>query len=357
MIKRKHYILGILALLCLLGTGYYAWKLYDAYRKQVAEWNEVAKTTFDEALWIEVDKRAKVPIFHYSSEQQGTVSLNTRMPDSVSVMTNTGFRKYKFERDRYDLSLIKEADKRAMLTTLLFMYPLSIDTLAIHWDSLLVRNSIPIKSSIRYIYTDEDLQNDTIFSAVCKLASDSLSVRYLGFRFEHELVTYVAYPLWLSDLSFVEWLLLLLPWGGLLLLASSYTFLENFIKQKFFREKVIEKEIHVADVKIDEAKIFLLPDGSLFDTFTGILSKGEISRQLPPQSIILLKLFLQKENHHLSSSEIEQELWKGKGTIDQLHKAIQRLRAELKKVSSEIVIKNINGDYELKSLFSSEKNE
>ena len=357
MIKRKHYILGILALLCLLGTGYYAWKLYDAYRKQVAEWNEVAKTTFDEALWMEMDKRSKVPIFHYSSEQQGTVSLNTRMPDSVSVMTNTGFRKYKFERDRYDLSLIKEADKRAMLTTLLFMYPLSIDTLAIHWDSLLVRNSIPIKSSIRYIYTDEDLQNDTIFSAVCKLASDSLSVRYLGFRFEHELVTYVAYPLWLSDLSFVEWLLLLLPWGGLLLLASSYTFLENFIKQKFFREKVIEKEIHVADVKIDEAKIFLLPDGSLFDTFTGILSKGEISRQLPPQSIILLKLFLQKENHHLSSSEIEQELWKGKGTIDQLHKAIQRLRAELKKVSSEIVIKNINGDYELKSPFSSEKNE
>ena len=355
--KTKHYILGALAILCLLGTGYYVWSLYDAYRKQVEEWNEVAKTTFDEALWIEVNKRAKTPIFHYSSEQQGTVSLNTRMPDSVSVMTYTGFRKYKFERDRYDLSLIKEADKRAMLTTLLFMYPLSIDTLAIHWDSLLVRNSIPIKSSIRYIYTDEDLQNDTIFSAVCKLTSDSLSVRYLGFRFEHELVTYVAYPLWLSDLSFVEWLLLLLPWGVLLLLASSYTFLENFIKKKFFREKVIEKEIHVADVKIDEAKIFLLPDGSLFDTFTGILSKGEISRQLPPQSIILLKLFLQKENHHLSSSEIEQELWKGKGTIDQLHKAIQRLRAELKKVSSEIVIKNINGDYELKSPFSSEKNE
>ena len=108
MIKRKHYILGILALLCLLGTGYYAWKLYDAYRKQVAEWNEVAKTTFDEALWMEMDKRSKVPIFHYSSEQHGTVSLNTRMPDSVSVMTNTGFRIYKFERDRYDLSLTKD---------------------------------------------------------------------------------------------------------------------------------------------------------------------------------------------------------------------------------------------------------
>jgi DNA-binding winged helix-turn-helix (wHTH) protein len=253
--------------------------------------------------------------------------------------------------------LTPETEKRAMTGFLLTKYPLSVDTLVIRWDSLLVDKQIVAKKRIRYIYTDEDLQNDTAFTTRKGRITDSLTVRYLGFRCEHELVTYVAYPLWLSDLSFVEWLLLLLPWGVLLLLASSYTFLENFIKKKFFREKVIEKEIHVADVKIDEAKIFLLPDGSLFDTFTGILSKGEISRQLPPQSIILLKLFLQKENHHLSSSEIEQELWKGKGTIDQLHKAIQRLRAELKKVSSEIVIKNINGDYELKSPFSSEKNE
>ena len=53
--KIKYYILGVLAVLCLLGTGYYAWTLYDAYRKQVEEWNEVAKTTFDEALWMEVN--------------------------------------------------------------------------------------------------------------------------------------------------------------------------------------------------------------------------------------------------------------------------------------------------------------
>ena len=62
-------------------------------------------------------------------------------------------------------------------------------------------------------------------------------------------------------------------------------------------------------------------------------------------------------NDTLYSNFVIYNAWFGKGTIDQLHKAIQRLRAELKKVSSEIVIKNINGDYELKSPFSSEKNE
>lgn len=355
--KTKHYILGALAILCLLGTGYYVWSLYDAYRKQMEEWNEVAKATFDEALWIEVNKRASTPFYHYSSSPGGMTTLKRRIPDTVRVMTATGFRKFKIERYKYDHSLTPETEKRAMTGFLLTKYPLSVDTLVIRWDSLLVDKQIVAKKRIRYIYTDEDLQNDTAFTTRKGRVTDSLTVRYLGFRCEHELVGYVSYPFWLSFLSVSKWGFLLFPWCVWGLLFAIYNPLERLVQKIFVREKVVEKEVHVADVKIDEAKIFLLPDGSLFDTFTGILSKGEISRQLPPQSIILLKLFLQKENHHLSSSEIEQELWKGKGTIDQLHKAIQRLRAELKKVSSEIVIKNINGDYELKSPFSSEKNE
>ncbi len=355
--KTKYYILGVLAILCLLGTGYYAWTLYDAYRKQVEEWNEVAKAAFDEALWIEVDKRAKVPIFHYSSEQHGTASLNTRMPDSVSVMTSVGFRKFKFDRYKYELNLIKEADKRAMLTTLLSMYPLSIDSLSVHWDNVLSEKQLPVRNQLRYVYTDLELQNDTVYSVSDKQLSslDSLTVKYLGFRCEHELVGYVYYPFWMSLLSLLEWGFLLLPWCVLGLLFIIYNPIERLVRKIFVCEKVVEKEIHVADVKIDNAKIFLLPDGCLFDSFSGVLSKGEFSRQLPPQSIILLKLFLRKENHSLSSLEIEQELWDGKGSADRLHKAIQRLRAELKKVSSEIAINNINGDYELKSSISSNK--
>ena len=115
----------------------------------------------------------------------------------------------------------------------------------------------------------------------------------------------------------------------------------------------MEKEIHVADVAIEEAKVYQLPDGSLFDSFTGTLTKGNLSKQLPPQSCVLLKLFLLKENNRLSVPEIEQELWKGQGTTDQLRKAIQRLRTELKQVSSEVAIKNVNGDYELKLPISS----
>lgn len=69
--KTQHYILGVLAILCLLCTGYYAWTLYDAYRKLVVEWNEEAKACFEDALWIEVDKRAEIPFYLHVNAEEG----------------------------------------------------------------------------------------------------------------------------------------------------------------------------------------------------------------------------------------------------------------------------------------------
>jgi hypothetical protein len=110
--RTKHYILGVLTLLCLLGTGYYAWTLYDAHCKQVAEWNEGAKAAFEEALWLEVNKRAEEAIYSSSSGESGITTLKERVPDSVSVMTIEGWKKYKVDREKYEHSLIKETRKR-----------------------------------------------------------------------------------------------------------------------------------------------------------------------------------------------------------------------------------------------------
>ena len=344
--KRKIYILGTLALLCLLGTGYYAWTLYDAYQKQVAEWNEGAKAAFEEALWMEVNKRAEVPFYHSSSGEKGLATLNAKIPDSVSVMTMDGFKKYKIERIRYEQSLAKEGKKRSMIGSLLMEYPLSVEELSIHWDSLLLMNHIPVHCQIRYVYTDVYLQNDTTFYNKNKSFknTDSLTVKYLGFRCEHELVGYVSYPNWLLSISSGNRFCLLVPWIVFLLLVIFYDPIERFLLSKL----ITEKEIHVADVTIDKAKIYQLPDGSLFDSFAGTITKEDFVHTLPPQSALLLKLFLRKENHRLTTAEIEHELWNGNGTIDKIHKVIQRLRAELRKVSPDLTIKNVNGDYELK---------
>ena len=353
--KKKIYILGVLATLCLLGTGYYAWTLYDAYRKQVAEWNEGAKVAFEEALWLEVNKRAETPIFHYSDEHPGMKTLNAKIPETVRMMTPEGFLKYKIERKKYDLSLIKDTERRALLGALLETNPFSIDTLMILWDSLLADRQVPGKSLIRYIYTDWELRDDTICVPVDEkmVRSDSLTTRYLGFRCEHEFVAYISYSFWKSDLLSLAVCRLVLPWIVWGLLFFFYAPLEKFLQKKLVRKEVVEREIHVADVTIEKAKIYQLPDGSLFDKIAGTLMKEGLTKQLPPQSIILLELFLSKESHRLSSSEIEQELWNGRGSAEKLRQAIQRLRRDLKAVSSDVVIKNVNGDYELKLPISS----
>ena len=343
--KRKYYILGVLATLCLLGTGYYAWMLYDAHCKQVVEWNEGAKVAFEEALWLEVDKRAEIPIYYSSSREAGTTVLNESLPDTIFITSPLGRRGYHIEQTHYERSLVKESDQRAVLGALLYKYPLCLDTLAMHWDANLANRKIPAQSQIRYIYTDWDLQKDTI-SSVNESHLDSLTVSYLGFRCEHELVAFVSYPYWLFSLENCYWVLL--SWVVFILLVVFYIPLEDFFRRKFVKDKIVEKEIHVADVTIDKAKIYHLPDESLFDSFAGTITKGDLIHTLLPQSSLLLKLFLRKENHCLSTTEIEQGLWNGNGSTDKIHKAIQRLRTDLKKISPDLVIKNINGNYELK---------
>ena len=343
--KTKHYILGALAILCLLGTGYYVWSLYDAYRKQVEEWNEVAKATFDDALWMEVNKRSSIPFYHNYRASNGVTTLQKRIPDTVRVMTATGFRKFKIDRFRYDHSLIQETEKRAMTAFLLTKYPLFVDTLVMRWDSLLVNNQVLAKNRIRYIYTDEDLQNDTVLTAKKGQTMDSLTVRYLGFRCEHELVGYVSYPFWLSSLSVTEWGFLLLPWCVWGLLFVFYVPMERFIKKKLVREK----EVHVADVPIEKAKVYRLPDGTVFDTFAGTLVRGEEKTSLSPQSVYLLKLFVRTSHYRATTEEIDSRLWYGKGSKEQLRSAIFRLRKDLKAVHSPLVIQNEGGIYELKN--------
>jgi hypothetical protein len=344
--KRKYYILGVLALLCLLGTGYYAWTLYVAYRKQVAEWNEGAKAAFEEALWMEVNKRAEVPVYHSSKREEGKTTLNDVFQDTIFITSPWGRRGYHIDPVRYERSIVKDADKRALLGALLYEFPLSVDTLAMHWEVNLSDRKIPAQRMVRYIYTDWDLHNDTTCS-VFEGRLDSLTVNYLGFRCEHELTAFISYPYWFLNFSWYT-LGVLLLWGLLVILFKFYTPIESFIQRRMVKEKVIEKEVYVTDVVIGKSKLYRLPDGSLFDTSACTLTKGGLIHTLPPQSAILLKLFLYKENHYLSIEEIDKALWNGLGSSGKIHKAMQRLRDELKKVSPDLVIKTVSGGYELK---------
>ena len=191
-------------------------------------------------------------------------------------MTEDGVRNYKIIRDRYENSLIKETRVRADLSVLFDMYPLSVDTLIIRWDSLSRAERFSIRTQIRHIYTDLNLNNDTVFSVADKPYSrlDSLTVKYLGYRCEHELTAFVSYPHWLSGLTYGDKCILLLPWILYVLLFVCYPKLEALAKRilihkeviektiEIEKEVIVEKEVYVADVMMDKAGVYKLPDGT-----------------------------------------------------------------------------------------------
>ena len=95
--KQKNIILGVLAILCIFWMGGYGLKLYREYFDRKQEWNEAAKVSFEDALWMEVDKRSEIPFYAYSSSENGMLTLKQMIPDLFSVMTNEGFRRYKIK--------------------------------------------------------------------------------------------------------------------------------------------------------------------------------------------------------------------------------------------------------------------
>ena len=181
----------------------------------------------------------------------------------------------------------------------------------------------------------------------------------MGFRCEHEVVAYISYPYWMTGFTRSDWCILLFPWILLVFLFVFYPKLELLVRRKLTFEKVIEKEIivekevHIADVQIDKAEIFKLPDGTLFDSFAKSLSRGGILHNIQPQSVSLLKLFLSKNSYKVTSEEIGWELWKDKREKVKFYSAIRRLRNDLKAVKSDLIISCTDGVYELKSPISS----
>ena len=345
--KLKHFILGILVILCLLNTGYGVHKIQDEHVKRVAKWNEGAKAAFEEALWTEMNKRwEKVKMV------KGNVTKEEKK-DSVVTITLGNGKKYDVENSKYENSLTNNISEKRWVAALLSIYPLSIDTLTLHWDSCLSTRQITSNSQIRYIYTDEDLNNDTVYSqAVNHMSLDSLTVSYMGSRCEHELTAFISYPHWLSGVSWGVWTILILPWLLLALLTWQYSRLENWVRHKLVREKVnvieVEKVIYVSDVLMDKANVFRLPDGTLFDPSAKCLSKGEIQCYIQPQTASLLKLFISNSEYETTDKEICRALWQTEKEKNKLYTAIRRLRNDLKAVNSDLTIVYIGGAYKLK---------
>lgn len=344
--KKKRQIFLLAVLICLIVTGYNWWRLYGNYQSDVLLWKEKAEALFEKALLVELDKRGNIPVQIKSSGRKDVGTLNESYPDTVVVVVGQKYYQFAIPMYKTENSLMKDMRRRTMQGILFEKYPVSADALAHVWDSLLIQKQIPFHVGVCYTYMNVEENVDSSFSPkdFLSLTMDSLIVRYMGARCEYEFTGYVRVPALSKVLAIGDWLVLAIPW---MLLGGIIAFYGVFLRI-FVKEKVVEKEIHLADVPLEKAKLYKLPDGILFDTLACSLRKGDSVHNISPQSVNLLKLFLRNDFYRISAEEIDKGLWNGRGSNDQLRNAIYRLRKDLKSAGAMLVIQNVNGIYELK---------
>lgn len=351
----KKYILHIIiCCICASITIHYLKKLNADYALHKEMWNQVSAETFREALLKEVERRSEIP--HYSSYSGGggIRPLKPQMPDSVVIVTKEyGWRAYRLQKERFKRQLLEGGEFNIGISYLMREYPISVDTLKYRWDSLLNRK-LKATTSIRLVMTDLTEQNDTFYARKDNFIfpKDSALVWYLGYRCEAEFIGSIHYPEVWTTWHPAVWGWLLLPWIVGIFFLLYYKKGWKSIKRKFTKNRIV----HVADAQIAEAKIYQLGYGAVYDVFSQTIRKGSVVSRLAPQSANLFLLFLRMPEHRATIAEIDQCLWCGKGTKEQLHTAIRRLRNELKSAPIDLSIEYLGETYQLKIAHSIEEN-
>lgn len=358
--------LWIGAFICILVTGIYVYIFYNSYKEQMPEWNALAKETFVEALNLEMQKRGDiiVPFVHVGSPEMKT--LETPFQSHVTLTSKYGTNEYEIPRVKFDNSLIKDTERRMLLSYVLEKHPLNVDTLNLIWDSLLIRKSVAANTGIRLSTTDLMNNTSTVYSpdSIKVIQGDSLLSRYIGFRCEVEATAFVSYDWWQAFRIWPSVTVLLLLWLCFFFLLLYSKRISFFLRQKLVKKEtvicvqekkiVVERKMHLEE-ESGPTGLYELADGTILNSEKGTLTNGEKTKRIQPQLIVLLKLFLCTENCRLTAEDINKELWQGQGSSNQLHAAISRLREALKGISS-IDVDYKNGYYCLKTPHSVEEN-
>lgn len=321
-----------LVLVCLLAaTG--SW-VYNVYKANAAKCDALARSTFRKVLEQEVQKRDTVSFFYASSSGYENLSLEGNIPDSVTVTSEYGKRKYAIPLEKYHNSLVKEGRKRSILSGILEDCPLSADTVNGYWNKLLSDADVQATTHVRISVTDLLEQTSATYSkdAAMPLPTDSLLSYYMGFICEVEATGFISY----------HWINLVYGWYLYVCFLSFCAFVTIYC----FRNKIVNRiKNSFREKEMASSRITMIEDTNLypvyqldvdvfFDTKREILKCNDKVATLTPQSACLLRAFLESPDRRLSISEIYTLLWPdGSGTKDRVHSAIYRLRQALKEVS------------------------
>lgn len=297
--------------------------------KNVDSMRAQAESAFVQVLKQELEKKCKTlktPYITYSRVGMDTI------PQTVYISTANGKKKYDIDMEKSLLNLSHSFAERTKQSLCLADNPLSADTISQYWLNLLVDYRIFATVAVENCLTDLEGNVSCMESNRSKnlVSSQFRFVSYIGNRCETEIIGKLKYTWW--AVYFYYWY----PFAAIVVVLSvvlSLIFYSFKLKNKPHPVEYVEKEVirekvyTVKEVGEKRPDLYSFNNDLLFDPRKQLLIYKGIEIKLSPQSVVILKYFLDAPDNTATGDELVRDIWGGNhgATINNFRSASQRI--------------------------------
>lgn len=343
---RIYNVILLFIAVCIVGVIFFFACKYT-YESKLSILKQKAKSTFIEAVKQEVNSRnVEGSLVSYSDSK--VVAAET--PDSVYIRDSLGIHRYPLDRKKHYMNITNNIGLRVLHSYTFGNQPIIADSLNIIWREYLLEARFPVESALSVSVTDEKGKVKSCNKTQCEWCnfSNIVFTVYIGYACEIEVKGYIHYSMW--SIIYIDLLLYFL-----LCIFIAYGMYETciLVRKKLVlmqQKNTIEVLRIVKEVERTPVHSYMLKEDMIFYAEEKTIEFRGIKTKLSPQANELLVLFLNnKEKHYiLKDNEIMSNLWSYRmERMDNVHKAVGRLRNILHKLDPDIDIERRVESYQL----------
>lgn len=348
---RTYNVILLFIAACIGGVVFFFTCKYT-YEYKLSILKQKARATLIEAVEQEVKSRNVEGPLVFTLPDTANMK-NAELPDSVTIVDSIGMYKLKLDKEKHYNNTTTDTNVRLLHSVAFMEHPIQPDSLNLIWKKYLNKVGISMGTALCVSVVDRfgDVTSASTSYSEWRKCSNLLFTISIGYACEIEVMAYLYYSVW--NIIYMEIIL-----GLLLYIVYMYMIykLILFVQCKiiFVRDKGVIKQPVVKIIKEmkDSSSIrsYKLYEGFIFHADQNLIEFNGQQKILQPQPSKLLELFLRMEEtgYVLKNSDIRESLWSdGSATPDRIHKAVARLRSNIKELDSSIDIKKCVDGYQL----------
>jgi hypothetical protein len=348
---RTYNIILLFIAACIGGVVFFFTCKYT-YEYKLSILKQKARATLIEAVDQEVKSRNVEGPLVFTFPDIANMKV-ADLPDSVSIVDSTGIYKVKLDKEKHYNNTTTDTNVRLVHSVAFMEHPIQPDSLNLIWKKYLNEVGISMRTALCVSVVDRfgDVTSASTSYSEWRKCSNLVFTISIGYACEIEVMAYLHYYVW--NIIYMEIIL-----GLLLYIVCMYMIYKFslFVQNKIVsirKKEVIEKPIiKIVKEMNDSSSIrsYKLRGDFIFHADQNLIEFNGQQKILQPQPSKLLELFLRMEEtgYVLKNSDISESLWSdGSATPYRIHKAVARLRSNIKELDSSIDIKKCVDGYQL----------